>query len=172
MNIRLAKEIDLPSIVDIYNTTVPGRIATADTHPISVESRQTWFKEHSPETRPLVVWEEENTILAWLSWQSFYGRPAYHATAEISIYVAPTHLRQGIGTRLLAYALDRSPKLGIKTLMGFIFAHNSASLRLFEKFGFQRWGHFPNIAELDGVEKDLIVVGLRIIPAATFGNSK
>ena len=47
-------------------------------------------------------------------------------------------------------------------LLGFIFAHNEPSLRLFEKLGFARWGCLPRVAELDGVERDLVIVGLRI----------
>jgi phosphinothricin acetyltransferase len=35
---------------------------------------------------------------------------------------------------------------------------------LFEGFGFQRWGVLPRVAELDGVERDLILVGRRIVP--------
>ncbi|MEP6686317.1 MAG: N-acetyltransferase, partial [Verrucomicrobiota bacterium] len=56
------------------------------------------------------------------------------------------------------------PRLGLKTLLGFIFAHNDASLRLFEKFGFHRWGVLPRVAELDGVERDLIIVGCHVVP--------
>jgi phosphinothricin acetyltransferase len=162
MNIRTATELDLKAIVDIYNATISGRMATADTEPVSIESRLAWFHQHHPSTRPIVVVESAGKIIAWLSFQSFYGRPAYQATAELSIYIASTHFRQGIGTQLLEYAICRSPELGIKTLLGFIFAHNEPSLRLFEKLGFQRWGYLPQVAELDGIERDLAIVGLQI----------
>jgi phosphinothricin acetyltransferase len=32
---------------------------------------------------------------------------------------------------------------------------------LFEKFGFERWGELPKVARLDGVERDVIIVGRR-----------
>jgi L-amino acid N-acyltransferase YncA len=162
MRLRNAVEADLPAIVAIYNAAIPGHLATADTEPVSVESRRAWFSEHDPETRPIWVGEENGTIVGWLSFRSFYGRPAYRRTAEISTYVAPTHQRRGVGRFLLAEAVRRSPGLGLTTLLGFIFGHNEPSLRLFEGFGFQRWGHLPRIAELDGMERDLIVVGLRV----------
>ena len=38
MIIRDAREADLPAIVAIYNATIPERMATADTEPVSVES--------------------------------------------------------------------------------------------------------------------------------------
>ncbi len=43
MNLRPATEADLPAIVAIYNATIPGRMVTADTEPVSVDSRQPWF---------------------------------------------------------------------------------------------------------------------------------
>jgi len=163
MIIRDAAEHDLPAIVAIYNAAIPDRTATADTQPVTVESRRAWFQEHLPSTRPLWVALQNDAIVGWLSFQSFYGRPAYHATAELSIYVAPGNQCQGVGNTLLAQAIEQSPRLALKTLLGFIFAHNAASLRLFEKFGFQRWGVLPGVAELDGEERDLIIVGRRLV---------
>ena len=162
MTIRDATEIDLPAIVAIYNATIAGRVATADTEPVTVASRRPWFHEHNPNARPLWVALENDVIAGWLSFQSFYGRPAYHATAEVSIYVAQDWRRRGIGNALLAKAVEQAPRLGLKTLLGFIFTHNHASLRLFEKFGFQLWGLLPRVAELDEVEKNLFILGRRI----------
>ena len=65
---------------------------------------------------------------------------------------------------LLSQAVEQAPRLGLKTLLGFIFAHNDASLRRFEKFGFHRWGVLPRVAELDGVERDLIIIGWHAVP--------
>jgi L-amino acid N-acyltransferase YncA len=162
MTIRDATEADLPAIVAIYNASVPGRTATADTEPVSVKSRRHWFREHDPEKRPIWVAVDGEVVAGWLSFQSFYGRPAYHATAEISVYVAPALQRKGIGRELLTRAVERSARLGLKTLLGFIFGHNQPSLHLFESFGFQRWGVLPAVAELDGAERDLIILGRRI----------
>jgi phosphinothricin acetyltransferase len=36
---RLARREDLPVIVDIYNSTIASREVTADTEPVSVQSR-------------------------------------------------------------------------------------------------------------------------------------
>ena len=56
---RLATPADLPAIVAIYNSTVASRMVTADLTPVSVESRQRWFEEHRPESRPLWVLERD-----------------------------------------------------------------------------------------------------------------
>lgn len=163
MNIRDAVWADLPAIVEIYNAAIPGRLATADLEPIAVESRRAWFEEHRPDFRPIWVLEVEGAIAAWVSLTSFYaGRPAYNATAEISIYISPRHQRCGYGSKLVQYTIDRCPDLGVTTLLSMYFDHNQPSRRLFEKFGFEAMGHLTDIAQLDGKSRGLIIAGLRI----------
>jgi len=159
---RPATRNDLPQIVQIYNSAIPTRMVTADTEPVSVESRVTWFEEHTPSFRPLWVVEAEGQIAAWLSFSSFYGRPAYRKTAELSAYVHQLFRRRGIGSYLLTQALAQAPALKVDTLLGFIFGHNEPSLALFGRFGFSRWGELPKVAALDGIERDLIIVGRRV----------
>lgn len=153
---------DLGAIVDIYNSTVSSRRVTADLEPVSVESRLQWFHEHTPDFRPLWVVRSGGDIAAWLSFQSFYDRPAYNATAELSIYISERHRVQGIGSLLLDRAIGECPRLGIKSLIGFVFAHNEPSLALLAKFGFERWGYLPGVTELDGIERDVVILGRKI----------
>jgi L-amino acid N-acyltransferase YncA len=162
MHIRDATIEDLPAIVAIYNSTVPTRMVTADTEPVSVASRQKWFADHSPTRRPLWVAEQDGQVAGWLSFSSFYGRPAYNGTCEVSVYLAEQHRHRGLGTQMLVRCIEQAPQIGVTTLLGFIFGHNELSLQLFEKMGFQRWGHLPRVAVLDGVERDLIIVGRRV----------
>lgn len=159
---RAARRDDLPRIVDIYNATIPSRQVTADLEPVSVASREPWFEAHAGERRPLWVVEADGRVVAWLSFSSFYGRPAYDGTVEISVYVDASFRARGLGRDLLEAAIAHAPAIGAHTLLGFIFAHNTPSLRLFGRHGFQTWGHLPRVARLDGVERDLVIVGLRV----------
>lgn len=164
---RLARADDLPAIVAIYNSTVASRETTADTEPVSVASRHTWFAEHAPDSRPLWVAQEADnagsgSIAGWLSFSNFYGRPAYADTAELSVYIHQDARRKGLGRYLLGEAIDFAPAISVHTLLGFIFAHNLPSLGLFDSFGFERWGRLPRVATLDGIERDLVIVGKRI----------
>jgi L-amino acid N-acyltransferase YncA len=162
ITIRDAKRNDMQTIVDIYNSTIAGRMVTADLEPVSIESRMPWFDDHSPDFRPLWVVETNGEICAWVSFQSFYGRPAYNATAEVSIYIHHDFRGKKLGKFLIQQAIDACPKLGIKTLLGFIFGHNQPSINLFTSFGFEKWAHLPNVAELDGIERDLLILGKKV----------
>jgi phosphinothricin acetyltransferase len=162
VTIRHAGPDDLPRVVAIYNASIPGRLATADTSPVTVAERQEWFRGFDPARRPLWVDCGAGDVpMAWLSLRSFYGRPAYAATVEVGVYTAPEALRQGRAAALLGHAIDSMPSLGIRTLVAFVFAHNVPSLRLFERVGCVRWGLLPRVAELDGVERDVVILGFR-----------
>lgn len=163
LKFRDAAQHDLPRIVEIYNSTIASRMVTADTAPVSVASRQKWFDEHNASKRPLWLIEDENNqILGWVSFQSFYGRPAYDATVEISIYLDEQQRGRGLGKQILQYCIDKAPDLGVHTLLGFIFTHNLPSIALFEKMGFKEWANLPNIATLDQEERSLKILGIRI----------
>ncbi len=163
LKFRDASQQDLPRIVEIYNSTIASRMVTADTAPVSVASRQKWFDEHNSSKRPLwLVEDKNNQILGWVSFQSFYGRPAYDATVEISIYLDEQQRGRGLGKQILQYCIDKAPSLGVHTLLGFIFAHNLPSIVLFEKMGFEEWANLPNIATLDQEECSLKILGIRI----------
>lgn len=165
--LELALATDLPAIVDIYNSTIAGRMVTADLEPVSIASRQAWFDAHQPERRPLWVVRENGRLLAWVSLSDFYGRPAYNGTAEVSIYLHEDARGRGLGSTLLAEVIERAPAYGVENLLGFIFGHNEPSLALFRKFGFAEWAHFPRVAVLDGVHRDLIILGKALAaPAA------
>ncbi|WP_413541684.1 N-acetyltransferase family protein [Collimonas humicola] len=164
---RLATQQDLPAIVAIYNSTVASREVTADTEPVTVASRQDWFDHHNPERRPLWVVEQEGdagqkTLLGWLSYSDFYGRPAYAGTAELSIYIHEDARGKGMGRYLLGQAIAHAPSIGVHTLLGFVFGHNQPSLKLFDAFGFERWANMPRVATLDGIERDLVILGKRV----------
>ena len=163
MTVRDATEADLPAIVAIYNAAIPGRAATADLEPVTVESRREWFARHDPKRRPLWVAEVNGEVVAWIGLSSFYGgRPAYDATAEVSMYVAPGFQSKGLGRDLMRRMIDACPRLGVTTLLGMYFDHNTASRKLCASLGFEQVGHLPRIANLDGEIRGLIISALRV----------
>ena len=172
MTIRDATEADLPVIVDIFNATVPTRLSTAVLEPVTLEERVAWFHEHSPDRHPLWVAELDDRIAGWLSFHSFITRCAYRGTAELSVYIHEGFRRRGVARALLTRAVAESPRLEITALVGLVMGHNAASLRLFEQFGFDRWGVLPRVTRLDGVERDIVIVGRHIAPAENNANAE
>lgn len=160
---RNAQIEDLDLIVQIYNSTVASRMITADTSPITVESLVDWFHQHNHHNRPLwMIEDEQEEIVGWVSFQNFYGRPAYGGTAEISIYLDEKSRGKGFGKIVLSHCITQCKALKIHTLLGYIFAHNQPSIKLFEHAGFKQWAMLPDIAIMDEKEFSLLILGLKI----------
>lgn len=160
---RNATETDLPYIVEIYNSTIASGKVTADTEPVTVDSKREWFAKHNPDTRPLwVVKSDDDIIVGWVSFGDFYGRPAYNATAEISIYLHKSQRHKGYGKQILEDCIKACGKLKISTLLAYIFEHNDASISLFQSAGFSEWAHLYNIAEIKGMKYSLKILGKKV----------
>jgi L-amino acid N-acyltransferase YncA len=159
---RYATEDDLPNIVATYNSTVASGMVTADLTEVPIESKRQWFQGHSPGRRPLWIVMAAEDYAGWMSFNSFYGRPAYDGTVEVSIYLEEKFRGHGIGKICLEKAIYEAPLLKIHTLLGFIFGHNAPSIRLFTQLGFAQWAHLPEIADMNGEMKDLLIFGKKV----------
>jgi L-amino acid N-acyltransferase YncA len=150
-NIRIAALADLPRLVEIYNQAIASHTATADTIPFSVETRRGWFDAHTADVYPIHVCENEHGLVAgYLTISTYRNRPALARTAEVSYYVDYSQHGQGIGSALLQHALEDAHRIGKKVYLAFLLEGNTRSLRLLEKFGFERWAYLPQVAELPG----------------------
>ena len=157
---RVATRKDLPAIVDIYNAAVRSRTSTADLDPVTVQERQAWFDDAKHPTWTGYHPDDPATVTGYLSFEPFLnGRRGYDVTLDLAIYLHPEHRGRGQGQDLLRAAIAHAPTLGARTLATTIFASNEPSLRLFRAHGFEEWGRLPNVADLDGVAKDLVIVG-------------
>ncbi len=163
MNIRVAHVSDLPRIVEIYNQAVAQKGATADLTPVSVEDRRPWFEEHQDNNYPLWVADHNGSILGWCSLSPYRpGRMALRHTAEISYYIHRDHRGKGVCTALMEHAISQCHRLDIKTLFALLLDINIVSIKILEKFGFVRWGHMPDIAEIENTTCGHLIYGLRV----------
>ncbi|OCG69664.1 phosphinothricin acetyltransferase [Gilliamella sp. Occ3-1] len=152
---------DLPFIVDVYNSTIAGRQVTADTVPVSVESRLEWFYQHTPKNRPIWLIKYQDRPCGWISLSSFYGRPAFYKTVEISLYLHQDFRGKKIGQFMVDKIEQFAKQAGIEAIFSYVFRHNLPSVNLFKKMQYQQWGLLPKIAELDNVQRDLVILGKR-----------
>ena len=167
LRIRLAVIDDLPRIVEIYNQSIAGKQATADLQPVSVADRQAWFDAHTG-NRPLVIAQTScetssqtslGEIIGWGSLSDLYARPAYHISTEISIYVADEAKGQGVGKALVNYLIEVAPSCGVQQVVALIFAHNTPSLAMFDRLGFEPWGEFKQVCDMKCFIADVVILG-------------
>jgi len=163
MNIRLAQYKDLESLVEIYNQAILTHRCTADMDIFLVEERVPWFEEHQSLEYPMYVYESDNKVVGYLYFTGYRpGRRAMRSTVEISYYIHNDYQRQGIGTKLMEFAIKKSKELNFENLIAILLEWNRPSIKLLEKFGFEEWGCLPGIANFDGEICSHMYYGLKI----------
>ena len=165
VSVRLAVEDDLASIAEIYNQAIALKSATADLAPVTIANRKAWLNEHSAKKYPVFVADDSSHVIGYCSLSAYRpGRMALRFTAEISYYVHENHRGLGIASALIQHAIGECAQLDIRTLFAILLDINSDSVRILKKFGFQQWGHLPQVADFDGVECGHLYYGLRLQP--------
>jgi len=163
MHIRIAELKDLEALVEIYNQSITAGQKTADLTPFTSDNRKGWFEGHTPDKYPILVAEREKKIVGYLTISEYRSRRnALRYTAEVSFFIHFEYHRQGIASSLLNYAMEICPTLKIKTLFAILLDVNQGSAKLLKKFGFEKWGYMPRVAEFDGIEVGHLYYGLRI----------
>jgi phosphinothricin acetyltransferase len=160
--LRLATTADLPAITLIYNQAIRRGGQTAALQAVDEAERAAWLSRHDARY-PVFVLEHQDEIIGWLSFSPHRpGRSALRYTAEISYYLHQDWQGRRLGDELIRQAIRTGRALGFKSLFAILLDTNQASVRLLEKHGFARWGHLPNIADLDGQECGQYYYGRRI----------
>jgi len=163
MNFRSAEVADFPEIINIYNHAVDEKFATADTEHVTVDSRKEWFAQHSSQTYPIIVAEEKGKAVGWCSLSPHRpGRKALRTVAEISYYVHKDYRKKGVANKLIAQTIESAKKLGFKNLISILLDMNKTSIHILEKYGFEKWGHLPEVAEISGIICGQFIYGKRI----------
>jgi phosphinothricin acetyltransferase len=72
---------------------------------------------------------------------------AHSAHSEDSVYVHHDFLRQGIGSRLLTELIAAARRIGLRSILANISADQTPSIRLHEKFGFQKVAHLRQVGQ-------------------------
>lgn len=161
--IRLAKEKDLQAINRIYNQAIDTRCSTGEHDHVSMDQRRKWFEEHIPEKYPVIVCEAENIVVGWACLSPYRkGRSGFKYAAEISYYVDNSYKNLGIGSKLLGSIIDKAKELNYRVLLAMLFATNSVSIRLLEKYGFSRWACLFGVIDIDDVVYDHLYYGLKL----------
>jgi len=163
MTIRNAIFRDLKRIVKIHNQAIEKRCYTGIFTPHKYEDRIKWFKFHETGKYPLLVAETGNEIAGWISAEPYReGREAFFKTCEVSYWVDEKFRNQGIGNALLHELIIKTREQGFKTIMALTFHTNEVSNNMLKKHGFQEWGRFPDLGEINGQPLDHMFFGLKL----------
>ena len=160
--IRHGNISDLPRIVDIYNQAIRGGEATGDLDEFDVKERISWFEQFN-EAYPLYIIEVRGEIAGYGTLTPYRpGRRAMKSIAEISFFLDNKFQGMGIGSFLIEYMIEDCRRIGKKTLLAILLDINEKSIVILKKFGFEQWGEFPDIIELNHTTCGQLIYGLKI----------
>ena len=163
MIIRQAQQSDLQAMTDIYNQAILRKTCTADTETFTVSQRQDWFDAHKTPDYPLFACEMDGKVVGYVYLSSYRpGRKAMRYIVEVSYYIHEDYQGQGLGSKLLTFAIKKSTELGYKDMVAILLSLNGPSIKLLEKHGFQKWGDLPDVADFDGVLCSHLYYGLKL----------
>ncbi|HYC94247.1 MAG TPA: GNAT family N-acetyltransferase [Sphingomicrobium sp.] len=148
--IRPARATDAPAIAAIYAHHVSHGTASFDTVPRTEADMAARITHCGERGWPFLVAEADGPVVGYAYVTQFRDRPAYRSTCENSIYVAPSHIGRGVGSRLLAALVDAAEQAGFRQMIAVIGGAEPASVALHRKAGFVEAGRMRSVGRKFG----------------------
>ncbi len=144
MDIRPAQIADAAQIAEIYNFYVANTHHTFETETVNVNEMQNRIGEII-ESYPFFVAEENGEIAGYAFASQYKSRCAYKNSVEVSVYVKNGIRQKGIGKLLYAKLFGKLSQTDVHAIVAGVALPNEASIRLHERFGFEKVAHFRQI---------------------------
>jgi phosphinothricin acetyltransferase len=96
------------------------------------------------------------TLVGYVLVQPFKSRCAYRDTAEVTVYLAPEATERGLGGAALRHVDEHARAHGLHALIAVVCAENDASLRTFERHGYERVAHLKEVGSKFGRLLDVV----------------
>ena len=128
--VRPARDEDRLPLAVLFAAVAEERDGIATEPPVDVEARA-------------ASWTIDGTIVAVTGAEvigSLVVEPSRHGFGEIGMAVAREWRGHGVGSALLAAAIEWARDRGLHKLSLGVFAHNTAAIELYRKFGFVEEG--------------------------------
>jgi L-amino acid N-acyltransferase YncA len=168
-SVRAATEIDLPSILAIYNEVIATSTAVYALEPATLDERCAWFTSRSARGFPVVVAAAPGgDVLGFASFGDWRGAwPGYRYTVEHSVHVRADVRGRGIGRALVESLFPLALGQGKHVMIGSIDAANDASIRFHKRLGFERVAHFREVGHKFDRWLDLVFMQRFLDPPGT-----
>jgi len=146
--IREAAFSDARMIAEIYNYYILNTTITFELDPITPEEIINRMERYQ-KVGPYLVYEENDEIIGYAYVSKFRERQAYEHSVESTIYLKNGFGGKGLGSRLYSELLAQV-SLKRHVIIGGIALPNDASVKLHEKCGFRKVGHFSEVGKKFG----------------------
>ncbi len=143
MPIRIAREEDIPRMLEIYAPYVEKTTYSFEYRVPTQEEFLERFRTHVAQF-PWLVWEEDGCVLGYAYAGAPWERMAYSWCAESSIYLAPQAQGRGIGKALYGVLEEILTRQGYRIVYALITTENQGSVAFHQALGYTYRTTFPN----------------------------
>jgi phosphinothricin acetyltransferase len=143
--VRNAAPEDAEEIAAIYNHFVLNSTITFEEEPVTAAEMARRINEIQSGSLPWLVASGDGRLTGFAYAQKWKARAAYRHSVEVTVYVRPGFGKAGIGSQLYSRLFAALRSLGIHAVIGGVALPNDASLRLHQKFGFEKVAHFRQV---------------------------
>ncbi|MDQ6786505.1 MAG: N-acetyltransferase family protein [Acidobacteriota bacterium] len=145
MNIRKARLADAEQMAQIYNFYIENSHHTFETEAISTAEMKKRIDETLKNYPFFVAEDDGGKIAAYAFANQYKSRCAYRNSAEVSVYVKNGQGRRGTGAKLYEKLFAELLQTDVHALIAGIALPNEASIKLHERFGFEKVAHFREV---------------------------
>ena len=151
--IRLAKELDIPRIREIYDvhTSDITSVVSFEEKTPSINEMTLRWKEIRENHLPFLVCEIDEILVGYAYATKFRSRASYRHTVEESVYVAEEYQGRGIGRALILAVIDQCKHIGVRCVLAVLGTEgDNPSKKLHRKIGFQDVGILHDVGYKNG----------------------
>jgi L-amino acid N-acyltransferase YncA len=167
VEIRDATEVDLQSMLAIYNDVVATTTAIYRDDPMPLPEYQAWWRTRTGQGYPVLVAADGASVLGLASFGDFRAWPGYRFTVEHSVHVRADQRGRGVGSQLVRALIDQAVQRGKHIMIAGVDADNAASLRFHARLGFERVACFREVGFKFGRWLDLVFLQRTLDTRAT-----
>jgi L-amino acid N-acyltransferase YncA len=158
MNALIFKEIEdehLQEVLDIYNYYVINTTISFHTEPISLDEIRENVIFNKSIYKSFIVFKDDK-ITGYVLVNQHKKKQAYDVSGEVTIYLKPEYVGQGIGGQALTFIEKFAKDKGFHVLIATICKENDNSKYLFEKYGYSQCAYFREVGYKFGRRLDIV----------------
>ena len=138
------REDNLDAVLQIYNHYILHTTATFHEAALTRDEMRELVFFQTSRYQTFVVLDGEK-ICGYFFITQHKKREAYDATGEVSVYLKPGYEGKGIGTLALGQIEEFARSQEYHVLIAIICSQNEASLKLFERNGYEKCAYYKEV---------------------------
>ncbi|SFL25805.1 phosphinothricin acetyltransferase [Paenibacillus sp. 1_12] len=137
-------EEHLREIMEIYNYFVANTTVSFNTELLTLDQMRAMVIHPNPRFRSFAILEDQ-LVKGYVLITQHKNKQAYDITGEVTIYLNPAFVGQGIGSKALHFIEDIARSEGFHSLVATICIENDSSMGLFNKHGYTQAAYFKEV---------------------------